>query len=90
MYTIDFTSEVKKIMAKWKKSDPMKFKKLSNILDDIQEHPRTGIGHPHPLKGGQDITYSRHITKWDRIIYDIYNEEIHVLVVELEGHYDDK
>ena len=90
MYTLDFTYDVKKIMAKWKKSDPMKFKKLSNILSDIQKHPRTGLGHPHPLKGGQDITYSRHITKWDRIIYDIYEEEIHVLVVELEGHYDDK
>ena len=90
MYTIDFTSEVKKIMAKWKKSDPIKFKKLVNILNNIQDHPRTGIGHPHPLKGGQDITYSRHITKWDRIIYEIFDEEIHVLVIELEGHYDDK
>nr|WP_243635806.1 hypothetical protein [Bacteroides sp. AF18-33] len=36
------------------------------------------------------MTYSRHITAHDRIIYDIYDEEIYVLVVEVEGHYNDK
>lgn len=37
-----------------------------------------------------DVTYSRHITKNDRIIYDIYDEEIIVLVLKLEDHYKDK
>lgn len=60
------------------------------MLEDIQEHPRFGIGHPEPLVGGHGIIYSRHITANDRIIYDIYDEEIHVLIIELEGHYKDK
>ena len=90
MFTIEFSSEATKVMAKWKKSDVIKFKKLTKILDDIQEHPRTGIGHPEPLKGKQDITYSRHITKWDRIIYDIYDDIVKVLIIKVEGHYDDK
>ena len=54
------------------------------------EHPRTGIGHPEPLVGGHDVTYSRHITAHDRIIYDIYDESITVLVIQCEEHYDDK
>ena len=77
-------------MAKWKKSNPNLFKKLGKILDSIQEDPRNGIGHPEPLVGGNGITYSRRITAHDRIIYDIYDEEVHVLVIELEGHYEDK
>ena len=37
-----------------------------------------------------DVTYSRHITAHDRIIYDIYDERITVLVIQAEDHYNDK
>lgn len=90
MYTITFAPRLDKVLKKWKKSNPNLFKKLKNILNAIQDNPRSGIGHPEPLVGGQDITYSRHITKHDRIIYDIYDNEINVLVLEIEGHYNDK
>ena len=65
-------------------------KKLEKLIPELSEHPRTGKGHPEPLKGGNDITYSRHITAQDRIIYDILDEEILVSIIELEGHYNDK
>ena len=32
----------------------------------------------------------RHITARDRIIYDIYDERITVLIIQAEEHYDDK
>lgn len=90
IYTISFDPKVLKTIGKWKKSNPMLFKKLEKVLKDIMEHPRTGIGHPEPLIGGGDTKYSRHITAQDRIIYDIYDEQILVLVIEVEGHYGDK
>lgn len=90
MYTLSFDPKVEKVIAKWKKSNPILFKKLKTILAAIMEDPRHGIGHPEPLVGGDNVTYSRHISKNDRIIYDIYDEEINVLVIELEGHYTDK
>ena len=90
IYSIDFVPSVSKTIAKFKKSNPNLYKKLGKILADIQEHPRTGIGHPEPLKGGNDITYSRHITAHNRIIYDIHDETITVMIVEVEGHYNDK
>ena len=46
--------------------------------------------HPEPLKGGQSVTYSRRISAHDRIIYDVYDDKLVVLVIKLEGHYDDK
>lgn len=90
MYVIEYSKAADKTLKKWKKSNPQLFKKATKVLLDIMEHPRTGIGHPEPLVGGNDITYSRHITAHDRIVYDIYEESITVLVIQCEEHYDDK
>lgn len=90
MYKIEFDDEAKKTIAKLKKSNPQTFKKVTKLLEGIALHPRTGIGHPEPLKGGANITYSRHIKGKDRIIYDIYDDIVSVLIVSAEGHYDDK
>ena len=64
--------------------------KYDNKVVNIAEDPRHGIGHPEPMIGGGNITYSRHITAHDRIIYNIHDDEIYVIVVEVEGHYNDK
>ncbi len=90
MYAVDFDPRVLKTIAKWKKSNPNLHKKFLKILKELMAHPRTGLGHPEPLKGVGDVTYSRHITAHDRIIYDIYDDKVLVLVVALEGHYKDK
>lgn len=79
-----------KIIQKWKKSNPSLHKKLINVLKDIAKDPRKGIGHPEPLIGGNNVTWSRHITAHDRIIYDIYDDKITILVIQVEGHYNDK
>lgn len=90
MYNLDFVPSVLKVIAKYKKSNPNLYKKLNSILQDIQEHPRTGKEHPEPLVGGNNITYSRRITAQDRVIYNIFDNTITVVVVEVEGHYKDK
>lgn len=90
MYKVEYSKEADKTLRKWKKSNPVLFKKATKVLLDIMQHPRTGIGHPEPLVGGGDITWSRHITAFDRIIYDIYDNRITVLVIQVEAHYNDK
>ena len=90
MYEVKVSTEADKVIRKWKKSNPQLLKKYQKIYHELMDHPRTGLGHPEPLKGGKDITWSRHVSAHDRIIYDIYDEIITVLVVEVEGHYDDK
>lgn len=39
MYTIDFDPKLEKTLKKWKKSNPVLFKKLTKILLAIQEDP---------------------------------------------------
>lgn len=90
MYRIEVSSDADKVIRKWKKSNPQLWKKCQKIFHELVEHPRTGIGHPEALKGGNDVTWSRHITAHDRIIYDIYDDVLVVLVIEAEGHYNDK
>lgn len=89
-YTLEFTDDAKKVIKKWKKSNPNLHKKLLKLLHELIENPRVGTGHPEPLRGGKEITWSRRITAHDRIVYDIHDETITVLIVEVEGHYNDK
>lgn len=89
-YTVNFTLEAKKALAKIKKSNHSLWKKTDKILNELVDNPRKGTGHPEPLKGGSMITYSRRLSAHDRIIYDIYEDYLVVLVLQLEGHYDDK
>ena len=90
MYRVEVSAEADNVVRKWKKSNPQLWKKYQRIYHELIDHPRTGIGHPEPLKGGGGITYSRRITAHDRIIYDIYDDVLVVLVIEAEGHYNDK
>ena len=90
MYRIDFDPSVDKIIKKWVKSNPIFNKQLKKIVKELQENPRTGLGHPEALKGGGDVIYSRHINRNNRIISEIHDQEVFVFVFELEGHYSDK
>ena len=89
-YTIRISDEAEKVIAKYKKSNPINYKKLSKLLIEIAEHPRTGTEHPEPLVGGNNIKYSRRITGNDRVIYNIYDDIVVVLIVSVDGHYGDK
>lgn len=89
-YTIRVSHGVDKAIAKWKKSNPDLFKKYRKIFKELLKHPKTGLGHPEPLKGGKDMTWSRRVTAHDRIIYDVYDDIVEVYVLEVEGHYNDK
>ncbi len=89
-YKVNVSDDADKIIRKWKKSNPRLLKKYQRIFHELADHPRSGTGHPEPLRGGQNVTYSRHITAHDRIIYDVYDNIVAVLVLEVEGHYSDK
>ena len=81
-YRIQFAEEAQRVIKKWKKSNPTSFKKLYRLLPELEQHPRTGTGHPEPLKGGNGITYSRRLSGQDRIIYDIYDDRILTLYLD--------
>ena len=54
-YRIEFTQEVQHVIKKWKETNPNSFRKLYWLLPELEAHPRTGTGHPEPLKGGGGV-----------------------------------
>ena len=89
MYRLEITTKAKKEIALYKRSDVASYKKISKLLLELQQHPRSGTGHPEPLTQGNNQLYSRRINKKDRLIYKIYDEVVTVLVLTTKGHYSD-
>jgi toxin YoeB len=87
---VEYEYDAQKTLAKYKKSNPIAYKKVKALVKELHDHPRTGTGHPEPLIKGSEVTYSRRISRNNRIIYDIYDDRVLVLILSLEGHYDDK
>ena len=87
MYTIVFTEDAKKDLKELNKKAPQAVSKLSKLLDEVREHPRTGTGQVEQLKGYYGSVYSRRITKEHRLVYKIYDEVVEVLVLSTFGHY---
>ena len=90
MYVLEISKVAKKEIALFKKSNPAAFAKVAKMLSELHVHPREGTGYPEPLLSGNSITYSRRITKKDRLIYDVYDDIVKVLVLTAMGHYRDK
>lgn len=90
MYKVEFANGLEKVLKKYKKSNPNAFAKLIKLIPELEAHPRTGTAHPEPLINGNSITYSRRLNAHDRVIYDIYDDVVRVIVIAIEGHYKDK
>ncbi|MBQ7690595.1 MAG: Txe/YoeB family addiction module toxin [Muribaculaceae bacterium] len=90
MYGIEIEPRAQKGLEKLKRSEPLAFRKAVRLLKELAEHPRTGTGHPEPLSGDRAGQWSRQITKNHRLVFEIRDTEVLVLVLTAYGHYDDK
>lgn len=90
MYKLDYTDRAKQDMQRLKSEEPKAFLKLAKLLEELMDHPKTGTGKPEQLKGDRSGQWSRRITKKHRLVYEIYDDEVIVLVLTTYGHYDDR
>ncbi|WP_288088965.1 Txe/YoeB family addiction module toxin [Bacteroides acidifaciens] len=90
-YELILSDEAAEHMIEWRKSGQKKtLKKISNLFEELKEHPKSGTGHVEQLKGDMSGLWSREINKGDRMIYSIKDDKVIVNVLSLKGHYDDK
>ena len=87
MHTIVFSEDAKKDLKELHRKAPEAITKLSKLLEEVREHPRTGTGQVEPLIGYDGSVYSRRITKEHRLVYKIYDDVVEVLVLSTFGHY---
>ena len=71
-------------------NEPKAYKKALKLIAELYNHPRTGTGKPEPLSGDLSGQWSRRITKKHRLIYEIHDKEVIVLVLTAYGHYGEK
>lgn len=86
-YKVIFTPQASKDVLKLQKSCPEAIGKLAKLLDELKEHPRTGTGKIERLKHYNDETWSRRITHEHRLVYQIHDAVVEVLVISTYGHY---
>ncbi len=64
--------------------------KISTFLSELENHPQTGTGKPERLKGNLSGKWSRRINNRHRLIYEIHDEVVTVIIISAYGHYGDK
>lgn len=61
--------------------------KITALLNDIAEHPYTGIGKPEPLKYELAGKWSRRINEEHRIVYSVNDDKVEVDVLSMRYRY---
>ena len=90
-YKIALSERAKTHLAEWKMSGQLiALKKLERIFSDLSETPYHGIGSPEPLKYNYTEFWSRQIDRKNRIIYQVNDEIVTVIIISAKGHYGDK
>ncbi len=76
--------------AEWKKTNPTTAKRIKRLLQDIIEHPFSGIGKPESLKYELAGKWSRRINAEDRIVYQVRENMIEIEILSMKYHYTKK
>lgn len=72
----------------WQTEDRKTFKKINQLVNDIERNGNEGIGKPEPLSGNLSGYWSRRINDKDRLIYRIDENNMYILACRY--HYGDK
>ena len=89
-YYVEVKEKAQNDLKNLNDNEPNSYQKALKLIGELYDHPRTGTGHPEQLSGDRSGQWSRRISKKHRLIYEIHDMEVVVLVVSAYGHYDDK
>lgn len=82
---IVYSSQAKKDLAYWKKVNPKLLERINQLLEDIQLHPKSGIGKPEALRFQQSGYWSRRIDREHQLVYKVSGGRLYV--VQCRYHY---
>jgi toxin YoeB len=77
-------------LRNWRETDMETYSRIWKMITQISDSKGTvkGIGKPEFLKGDMSGYRANRITKEDRMIYRVHNDQ--VFIVSLKGHYNTK
>jgi len=90
-YKLRFTTNaIKDIQLHKKSGDKKLLQKIEVLLEELRVHPRSGTGQPEQLKHELRGLFSRRINQKHRLVYEIKDEIITVIILNAYSHYGDK
>lgn len=89
-YEIIYAPKAELGLLRLLKDEPKLYQKALKLIAELYEHPRTGTGKPKQLSGDRAGQWRRMISDKHRLVYEIHDMEVIVLVLSAYGHYDDK
>jgi toxin YoeB len=90
-YTLKITDTAKKhLITLHASGNKAIIKRIDRIFEELSLHPYLGIGKPEALKHNLAGYWSRRIDDKNRIVYQVDNENIIVIIIAAKGHYSDK
>ena len=88
MYRITLSEQARKEYLYFSQSgNKAILNKIAALLNDIAEHPYTGLGKPEPLKYELAGKWSRRINTEHRLIYSVHNDMIEIYIFSMKYHY---
>lgn len=58
VYKVIISPEAAVDLQRLAKSEPKAFAKANRFIEELRIHPKTGLGHPEPLKGKPEGRWS--------------------------------
>ena len=90
-YTLEISSKARKeLQEHYRSGNKSVIRKIEQIFLELSNNPYEGTGNPEALKYQLTGYWSRRINKKYRIIYQVYEKRVIVLIVSAIGHYGDK
>jgi len=86
-YIVKFNAEAQKDLMELQRKAPQALKKLAKLIDELKEHPRTGTGQCELSKHYAVETWSRRINREHRLVYQIHDDIVEVIVISAFWHY---
>jgi len=85
---IGYTDDAKIHLKFWQRSgNKATQRKISELIQSILLTPYSGLGKPEPLKHNLSGMWSRRISKEDRLVYEVDEENQLIIIHSLRGHY---
>jgi toxin YoeB len=85
MRNITFETHAFEQFNNWAIENKKIYRKIVELINDIQKQPFSGLGKPEPLKHELKGLWSRRITDEHRLTYKVTDEEI--VIVSCRFHY---
>lgn len=73
-----FTSQAEEDVKYWEKNNPKLIIRIEELIQDIMQHPCSGIGKPEPLKFSKSGYWSRRINHEHRLVYKVHLNTLYI------------